>query len=127
MPVRAHASPQPMTDGDLAARERELEMARLRGRWLSDDEQALLEAQQRERELTLARQQRQRHKLMVLLVVCVLIPPLWPLALALTLYLLFPDTTRRLALAAGVGLLALGILFTALVTALIVAVLMVVF
>ena len=116
-----------MTDGDLAARERELEMARLRGRWLSDDEQALLEAQQRERELTLARQQRQRHKLMVLLVVCVLIPPLWPLALALTLYLLFPDTTRRLALAAGVGLLALGILFTALVTALIVAVLMVVF
>ena len=116
-----------MTDRKLAALERDLEMARLRGRWLSDDEQALLEAQQREREQALARQQQQRHKLMLLLVVCGLIPPLWPLALALTLYLLFPDTTRRLALAAGVGLLALGVLFTALVTALVVAVLMLVF
>lgn len=96
--------------------ERDLELARLHGRWLSDDEHLQLE-----------RRHEQRQKLAVLLVVCVLIPPLWPLALALALYLLFPVTTRRLALGLGVGIAALGLLATGLIAALLVAVLMAIF
>lgn len=96
--------------------ERDLELARLHGRWLSDDEQALLDLQRQ-----------QRRKLAALLVVCVLIPPLWPLALGLALYLLFPDTTRRLAVGLGVGVAVLGVLVTGLIVALVMALLMAIF
>jgi hypothetical protein len=96
--------------------ERDLELARLHGRWLGDDEHALLD-----------QQRLQRRKLAALLVVCVLIPPLWPLALALALYLLFPETTRRLAVGLGVGVAVLGVLATGLIAALLVALLMAVF
>lgn len=79
--------------------ERDLELARQHGRWLSEEELGQLE-----------QQRIQRQKLTGLLVVCLLIPPLWPLALALTLHLLFPATTRRLALGLGVTALVLGLL-----------------
>lgn len=96
--------------------ERDLELARLHGRWLSDDEQHQLE-----------RRHLQRRKLAVLLVVCILIPPLWPVALALALYLLFPDSTRRLALALGVGVAVVGVLATAVIATLVLALLMLIF
>ena len=96
--------------------ERDLELARLHGRWLGDDEQALL-----------VQQRLQRRKLAALLVVCLLIPPLWPLALALALYLLFPETSRRLLLGAGLGLAVVGVLATGLVAALLVVLLLALF
>ena len=91
--------------------ERELEEARRDGRWLSDDERAELAA---ERDAALQRRDaelRQRRLLLTLLVISVLLPPLWPVALGLTAYLLFPRTTRWLTLAAlvlaGVGVVLL--------------------
>jgi len=83
--------------------ERELIRAQHLGRWLSDDE-ALAEAEAEQRQLLKKEGlERNRRKLMVLTLVCLLIPPLWPLALLLTLYLLFPSTTVRIGLAAGIG------------------------
>lgn len=107
--------------------ELELEQARRHGRWLSDEEQDDLSQQRRRQEETLLQHRQQRRKLGGLAVVCLLIPPLWPLALGLTLYLLFPVTTRRLALATGISLLAMGGLLAALVLALLVALLLAVF
>ena len=46
---------------------------------------------------------------MVLTGVCLLMPPLWPLALGLTLYLLFPKTLARVGIVAGLLVAALGI------------------
>jgi len=98
--------------GDSASREKiEQELARAKhlGRWLSDEELAA-EAQEEAQRLALEEQQRSRRtRLTVLTVVCVLIPPLWPLALALTLYLLFPRTSTRLFFAAGIGAIVVGI------------------
>jgi hypothetical protein len=107
--------------------EQELEQARRHGRWLADDErEALALAQQQQAETALA-QRRQRRKLLILTVVCVLIPPLWPMALALVLYRLFPRTTRRFGLIAGVILLVGGALVLLLLLSLVVAILMAVF
>ncbi|MGC6483878.1 MAG: hypothetical protein ACON4T_10010 [Synechococcus sp.] len=75
------------------------------GRWLADDE---LEAEAAQDALRLAEEEKRRSvrtRLIVLTAVCVVLPPLWPLALALTSYLLFPSTSARLLLAAGVGML----------------------
>jgi hypothetical protein len=107
--------------------ELELDQARRHGRWLSDEERAELAHQQRRQDERLAQQRLHRRKLAVLMVVCLLIPPFWPLALGLALYLLFPVTTRRLALATGISLLALGGLFAVLLTALVVALLLAIF
>jgi hypothetical protein len=93
--------------------ERDLELARFHGRWLSDDERHLLD-----------QKRLQRRKLAILLGVCLVIPPLWPLAAALAIYLLFPATTQRLAMALGVSLLVVGVLAAGLVAALVVALLM---
>lgn len=107
--------------------ERELEQARRHGRWLADDELALLQ-EQRQAEIALHQQNRiRRRKLLLLTAICVLIPPLWPVALGLTLYLLFPRTTRRYGLMAGVIVLALGGLFTVLLVTLLVALLLALF
>jgi len=107
--------------------EAELEQARRLGRWLADDERAALElAQQQQAQAALA-QRRQRRKLLILTAVCVLIPPLWPLALGLVLYLLFPRTTKRFGLIAGGLLLAGGALITMLLLTLVVAVLVALF
>ncbi len=107
--------------------ELELEQARHHGRWLSDDEREALADQERQHESVLQQQRQQRRKLLILLGVCVLVPPLWPLALALTLYLLFPLTTSRLAVATGLSLLVVGGLLAALTAALVVALLMLIF
>ena len=101
--------------------EHELEQARRHGRWLADDELASLQ-QQRQAEIAQQQQSRiRRRKLLLLTVLCVLIPPLWPLALGLVLYLLFPRTTKRYGLMAGVIVLAIGgLLIALLITVLVV-------
>ena len=107
--------------------ERELEQARRHGRWLADDELAALDAQQQQA-LALVQGQRQtRRKLILLTGICLLLPPLWPLALGLTLYLLFPRTTQRFGLIAGILLLTAGVLVTVLVLSLVVGILMALF
>jgi hypothetical protein len=107
--------------------ERELEHARRHGRWLADDELAALD-QRQQQALALAQGQRQtRRKLILLTGLCLLLPPLWPLALGLTLYLLFPRTTQRFGLIAGILLLAGGVLLAVLLLSLVVAILMALF
>ena len=88
-----------------ASLERELDLARQQGRWLSDDERAdLLVSEQR-------RAQR-RRTLLLLAALSLLIPLFWPL-LPLWLGLIWwPVTTRRLLLAL-VG--AVGVLLALLV------------
>ena len=99
--------------------ERELHVARHHGRWLSDEERLELELEESER-LENEEQQRQlRTKLTVLTGVCVLLPPLWPLALGLTLYLLYPRTMTRVGLAAGAFIVTGAIVGTGLLIALI--------
>jgi len=107
--------------------ERELEQARRHGRWLADDEVAALQ-QQRQAEVAQQQQTRiRRRKLLLLTALCVLIPPLWPVALGLTLYLLFPRTTSRYGLMAGVIVLVMGGLLIALLFTVLVAVLLALF
>lgn len=108
-----------MAEGLPQTLERELAEARRRGRWLSDDERQALEIarQQQAQQRALGRQQRLR--LVLLLVVCLLLPPFWPLALGLTAYLLFPRTTLRLGVVALALLVLLGVGLAALITALI--------
>jgi hypothetical protein len=104
--------------------EQDLEEARRIGRWLSDEERAeraLAEHQQKE---ALQQQRHNRRKVLALLVVSLLLPPLWPLAIALTLYLLFPASTVRVAVATGLSLLVLGGLVAVLITTLVVALVM---
>ena len=90
-------------DGPTSRQSIEQQFARAQelGRWLTDDE---LAAEDEQESLRLAEAQKRkslRTRLMVLTAVCVVLPPLWPLALALTLYLLFPNTSSRLFLARG--------------------------
>ena len=92
--------------------EDDLDRARSLGRWLSDDEQDALD---READAEASRAEVRQHrdrKLLILTGVCLLIPPLWPMALGLTLILLYPETMARLGLVAGVVLL-LGALLMA--------------
>ena len=110
-----------MSKGNPAERlEDELDRAKARGRWLSDDEKADLDREADAVALQVEAKQRRDRKLMILTGVCLLIPPLWPLALGLTLFLLYPDTMTRLGLAAAVtflvgGLLLAGVLGLAMV------------
>ena len=92
--------------------EDELHRARALGRWLSDDEQAELDHQAEVEVSRVEAKQRRDRKLMILAGVCLLIPPLWPLALGLTLFLLYPDTMARIGLAAAVAFLVGGLLLT---------------
>lgn len=107
--------------------EHDLEQARLHGRWLSDDERHAIAEQQCQQATALEQQRQHRRKLTILTAVCVVIPPLWPVALGLTLYLLFPRTTRQLGLVAGISLLVGGLLVAGLITAVVVAILMALF
>ena len=95
-------------------RERELQAAREEGRWLTDDEHEAIEQQHQQRVVQTRLDSATRHKLIILTGVCVLIPPLWPVALGLTLYLLFPKSVAKVGLVAGLILGALGVLMTAL-------------
>lgn len=99
--------------------ERELDRAREMGRWLSDEE---LEQIENERRIILEEHEQQAQwklKLVLFTVVCVVIPPLWPVALGLSLHLLFPKTFRRLLWFAGGSLLLLGLLGAGLSVALV--------
>ena len=71
--------------------ERDFKIAKNRGRWLSDDEHIVLE-----------KRNQIRSKLILLTGVCILLPPLWPFAFGLTLYLLFPKTISRIGVVATV-------------------------
>ena len=100
--------------------EDELHRARALGRWLSDDEQAELDHQAEVEVSRVEAKQRRDRKLMILAGVCLLIPPLWPVALVLTLYLLYPETMARVGLVAAIafvigGLLLAGVLGLAMV------------
>ena len=90
--------------------EDELDRAKGLGRWLSDDEQAELDRAADAVAERLESRKRRQRKLVVLTAVCLLIPPLWPLALGLTLFLLYPDTMGKIGLAAAVALLVGGLL-----------------
>ena len=84
--------------------ERDFQIAKNHGRWLSDDERIVLD-----------NRNQTRSKLFILTGVCVLLPPLWPFAFGLTLYLLFPKTIARIGIFATVcfllsSLVASGIL-----------------
>jgi len=100
--------------------ERDFAQAQRLGRWLSDEEAlsaAEAESRLRQRQLEM---ERNRGKLWALTLICLIIPPLWPLALGLSLYLLFPLTTRRVVMAAGLGLTLLVLLSAGAVAALVV-------
>ena len=100
-----------MSKGNPAERlEDELYFARARGRWHSDDEQAELDREADAEALLVEAKQPRDRKLMVLTGVCLLVPPLWPVALGLTLFLLYPDTMARIGLAAAIALLLGGLL-----------------
>ena len=95
--------------------EDELNRAKARGRWLSDDEQVELDLEAHAAATQVEAKQRRDRKLLILTAVCLLIPPLWPLALGLTLFQLYPDTMTRIGLAAAIisligGLLLSGVL-----------------
>ena len=100
--------------------ELDLQAARTHGRWLSDEELSEIEQQERDRLQLIEKRQFRRNRLIVLTGVCLLIPPLWPLALVLTLYLLFPQTLARAGMIMGVLLVTLSLaavgLFAAFIT-----------
>jgi hypothetical protein len=133
MPIAATAPPPParQVTAPEARRirqlERDLEEALRLGRWVSDDERAARALEQQQEQQVRLEQRHQRRKLLVLLGVSLLIPPLWPLAIVLALYLLFPATTVRVAVATGLSLLVLGGLGAVLLTTLVVALLMALF
>jgi hypothetical protein len=104
--------------------ERDLEEALRIGRWVSDDERAARALEQQQEQQARLEQRLQRRKLLALLGVSLLIPPLWPLAIVLALYFLFPATTMRVGVATGLSLLVLGGLAAVLLTSLLVALLM---
>ena len=90
--------------------ERELLRAQEMGRWLSDEELEELERDQRALRLEREQTAKRRLKLGLLTVICLIIPPLWPVALGLSLHLLFPQTFRQLLWFAGGSLLMLALL-----------------
>ena len=90
--------------------ERELLRAQEMGRWLSDEELEELERDQRALRLEREQTAKRRLKLGLLTVICLIIPPLWPVALGLSLHLLVPQTFRLLLWFAGGSLLMLALL-----------------
>ena len=90
--------------------ERELDQAREMGRWLSDDELEQIDHDHRLIRQAHEHEAQRKLKLGLFTVVCVVIPPLWPLALGLSLHLLFPQPFRRLLWFAGGSLILLAVL-----------------
>jgi len=85
--------------------ERELQQARELGRWLSDDERSAIENHEQQKLELIEQQRHNRSRLIVFTVVCLLVPPLWGLAIGISAYLLFPKTFNRVLLIAGGGLI----------------------
>ena len=92
--------------------EQDLQAARERGRWLSDEEQDEQDRQQQQLQLQRDQNLSRRRRLTLLTALCLLLPPLWPVALAISFYLLFPQTAARLGLVAGIVLLLGGLALT---------------
>ena len=92
--------------------EQDLQAARERGRWLSDEEQEKQDRQQQQAQLEKDQRLSRRRRLSLLTAICVLLPPLWPLAFGLSFYLLFPQTAARIGLMAGIVLLLGGLVLT---------------
>ena len=99
--------------------ERELNQAQQFGRWLSDEERLALEEEESQALRMIEQQRHRRVRLIVLAGVCLLIPPLWGLGAGLSFYLLFPETSKRVAWIAGGGLIVATLLMTLLVGALV--------
>ena len=100
-----------MSDRNPAKRlEDDLDLAKARGRWLSGDEQAELDREAAEVATQVEAMRRRDRKLVILTGVCLLIPPLWPVALGLTLFFLYPETMARIGLMAAVAFLVGGLL-----------------
>lgn len=116
-----------MGDATRNAIERDLERAQQLGRWLSEDELQVAERAEQEALALKQQESSRRTRLVVLTVLCLLIPPLWPLAFGLTLYLLFPRSTSRMLLATGVGAIVLVLGLVGVSAALVVWLLMLVF
>ena len=73
-----------MTEGSIPNNPaQDLEAARQRGRWLSDEEQAELDRQNQRIQLSQEQDRSRRRRLTLLTAVCVLLPPLWPVAFGL--------------------------------------------
>ena len=103
-----------MTEGSIPNNPaQDLEAARQRGRWLSDEEQAELDRKNQRIQLSQEQDRSRRRRLTLLTAVCVLLPPLWPVAFGLSFYLLFPQTAARIGLVAGVVLLLGGLALAA--------------
>jgi len=99
-----------MTEGSIPNNPaQDLEAACQRGRWLSAEEQAELDRQNQRIQLSQEQDRSRRRRLNLLTAVCVLLPPLWPVAFGLSFYLLFPQTAARIGLVAGVVLLLGGL------------------
>ena len=81
--------------------ERDFQIAKNHGRWLSDYERIVLD-----------NRNQTRSKLFILTGVCVLLPPLWPFAFGLTLYLLFPKIISRIGIFATVCFLLSSLVVT---------------
>lgn len=90
--------------------EKDFDQAKRSGRWLSDEEMQVLAQQERDQLEAKERDASNRRKLLILTGVCILLPPLWPLALALTLGLLYPTTMKRVGLVSGIIVVALSLL-----------------
>ncbi len=101
--------------------EREFKQAQQFGRWLSDEERLALEEEETQALRLIEQQRHRRARLIVLTGVCVLIPPLWGFAAALSFYLLFPEAAKRFAMVAGstliialiLSIIAFGVLIAA--------------
>ena len=90
--------------------EREFKQAQQFGRWLSDEERLALEEEETQALKVIEQQRHRRERLIVLTGICILIPPLWGLAAALSFYLLFPETAKRFALITGSTLIVILVL-----------------
>ena len=90
--------------------EREFKQAQQFGRWLSDEERLALEEEETQALSVIEQQRHRRKRLIVLTGICILIPPLWGLAAAISLYLLFPETAKRFAWIAGSTLIVVLVL-----------------
>lgn len=99
--------------------DQDLRDAQERGRWLSEDEQRRLDQEREQQEQALRQQQSRRSRLMVLTAICCLLPPFWPLAFALSCYLLFPETVARIGVVAGVVLVGAVVATVGLLVALV--------
>ena len=105
-----------MGDGTTSEKlEQDLQDALDRGRWLSDEEQATADAHRLQNQLAEDDKRNLRQRLIVFTLVCILLPPLWPLAFVLTLYLLFPRTAVRIGGIAAVVLVTAALAATALI------------